>query len=281
MDANMPAAGAGGSVRLIADGNVAIAETAIVSVNGGNGGNSTSTTFSWRKTGGGGAGGRVAIWYGGACDGNEVITANGGAAGVGNQPDSKDCWTYAEPGQDGTIYVSNGDERKASAPTPRNGDKIVYVAGGTGNVTLEWYSGYGAGAVNDVVYFGTNPVPGGTPVATVAATRGQHSTVVAVAGAGTKYYWKVTTGGVGGVDSDIWNFTVVNWFCDETKFNERAQWDTGPYNNCCVDFEDFAYFAQFWLERDNMNLGSATDGSGDGGLTKFMNEWLQTTGRTN
>jgi len=265
--------GAGGSVRLIAGGDVSIAETAVVSVNGGNGGNSVGTGFSWRKTGAGGAGGRVAIWYGGTCDGEEVITANGGAPGVGEASDSKDCWTYSEPGQDGTILVSNGDKRKASAPTPRNGDKMVYCNPDPCTIKLKWYSGYGG--TTDEVFCDNNSTPT-TSRGSVSATRGQHDVNMTVS-AGKTYYMKVVTDGT--VSSDVWSFKTVNWYCDEKKFNERAQWDSGPYNNCSVDFEDFAYFAQFWFKRDNMNLGPAIDGTGDGGLTKFMKEWLQMTGR--
>jgi hypothetical protein len=263
--------GAGGSVRIIADGSVT--NNGLINANGGNGADSKHGTNSQAKAGGGGAGGRVAIWYGSSYTNNGTITADGGQPGMGLSAGE----TYAEAGQAGTILVSNGDPRKASAPTPRDGDKIVYVTAADSNVTLKWYSGYGAQDVCDVVYYttvaGQNPnIQVGLPV---TATRGQHaSTAKLHVATGVTYYWKVVTAGT--VSSDVWSFQVVNYYCDPTKFNQRAQWDVGPYNNCHVDLEDFAYFAQFWFARGQMQFGA-----NGAGIQKFMDEWFMDTGRSN
>jgi hypothetical protein len=250
--------GAGGSVRIIADGN--FVNAGVISVNGGKGGNSSDKPS---KCSGGGGGGRVAIWYGGTKVLGQ-ITADGGAPGVSTGSDPGETW--GEPGGDGTIFDSNGSPKKASAPTPRDGDNIVYVSGGAGTIDLKWYSGYG-GTI-DQVYFGTSPTPV-TPLGSpVSATRGEHS-VTSPALSETTYYWKVRTDNA--VDSDVWSFTVVDWYCD---IENKPRWDAFLYNDCIVDLEDFAYFALYWYERDHMSMGETQ------GMQVFMSEWLTPSGRT-
>lgn len=251
--------GSGGSVRIIADGN--FANAGIISANGGKGGDATGNN---NNVGGGGGGGRIAIWYGGDYSNTGSITANGGAAGYYGSE------TRATPGRDGTIFISDGLPKKASAPTPRSGDKMVYV--GTGSIPLKWYSGFGG--TSDQVYFGTNPNPTTPLGSAVSATRGEHtSTVNASIATGQTYYWKVVTDGT--VSSDVWSFTVVNWQCNISNFDQRPQWDSGPYCDCLLDFKDFAYFAQFWLDPDRANMGP-----GQSGIQMFINEWLKVGGRT-
>jgi hypothetical protein len=260
--------GAGGSVRIIADGN--FVNQGIISVDGGKG---TDSSNKANDCGGGGGGGRVAIWYGGTYSNTGQITAAGGVAGIYTANGSSN----ASPGQDGTIFVSNGDPRKAGAPTPKDGDKTVYVSGGSGTIDLKWCAGYGGTTAQ--VYFGTVDPPVTTLGSPTDANRGEHSITSPTLSAGTTYYWKVTTDGT--VDSDVWSFTVVDWQCSiydadgVGPFNVKPEWDTFPHSDCIVTFEDFAHFAMYWMARDNMAWG--TEGQG---ITVFMNEWLNPSGRT-
>lgn len=253
--------GAGGSVRIIAGGSFINAGK--ISVNGGAGGNSNEKPS---KCSGGGAGGRIAIFY--VSDYNNIgqITANGGPAGFSTGEDYGE--TYGEPGDNGTIYTSSGSPKKASAPIPRDKDDIYYVSGGSGTIDLKWYSGYGG--TTDEVFWGTTSNPT-TSLGTAAATRGQHSVASPTVSAGNTYYWKVTTDS--SVDSDVWSFTVVDWYCD---IQSKPEWDAFYDIDCIVTFEDFAYFAQFWMDRDNMSL---EEGETEG-IDIFMSEWMVIKGRT-
>jgi hypothetical protein len=251
--------GAGGSVRIIA--GTSFTNNGIISVNGGKGGDTTESG-KLNQTAGGGAGGRVAIFYGTTYTNTGQITANGGVCGIYaviTDPNSYGSTGYASNGQNGTIFASNGSPKKASAPTPRDGNDMVYV--GTGSIPLKWYSGYGGGT--DVVYFGTNPNPNTQLGGVVSATRGQHSsTVPATISAGNTYYWKVVTDGT--VSSGVWSFKVVNWQCLNPS-TDSLFWDTGYYYDCSVDFKDFAAdLARVWLTGAN-NLTA---------LARFAEEWL-------
>lgn len=247
--------GAGGSIKVIAGGS--FSNDGIISVNGGDGGDGNEKL---NNTSGGGAGGRVAVFYGTTYTNNGQITADGGAKGL------YAGGSYGEDGQNGTIFVSDGSPKKASAPTPRDGDEMFYVGGGS--VVLKWYSGYGAGT--DQVYFGTNPNPTTQLGSAVSATRGEHSSTVAASiVAGQTYYWKVVTDA--SVESDVWTFSVVDWQC---LLENKPEWDAFYYYDCLVNLEDFAYFAQFWLERDGMALGDDADG-----IIMFTDEWLDDSGR--
>ncbi|UCF44029.1 MAG: hypothetical protein JSV99_03680 [Planctomycetota bacterium] len=257
--------GSGGSVRVIAGGS--FSNDGIISVCGGDGCNGNEKL---NNTSGGGAGGRVAVFYGTTYTNNGQIIADGGAKGIVEGSISypeHNGGSYGEDGQSGTILASSGSPKKASAPTPRNGDEMFYVGGGS--VTLKWYSGYGG--TTDQVYFGTNPNPT-TPLGSgVSATRGEHSSTVAASiSAGNTYYWKVVTDGT--VSSGVWMFSVVDWEC---PLANKPEWDAFYYYDCLVTMEDFAYFAEFWLEeREGMGLGAEADG-----IITFTGEWLDDSGR--
>ena len=272
-----PAGGAGGgSVRIIAGGSVT--NKGIIDVNGGKGGN--GSTDIW-NTGGGGGGGRVAIFHGGAFTDTGTIAANGGAKGMAvSDPNNPGVLvTFAENGQDGTIYVVDSavvSPMKASAPTPKNGDKTVY----TGHpdpctIKLKWYSGYGG--TTDRVYCDTFSPPTTQRGGNVAVTRGQHSVTMTVS-SGNTYYWKVVTDGT--VSSDTWSFSTRNWRCPianpppgGSPHPAGLEWDTN--HDCVIDFEDFEYFADDWL---NPEFGTFTLEFYD--FNRFANEWRQCFNRT-
>ncbi len=264
--------GGGGSVRIIAGGNVT--NKGIIDVSGGKGG----IGGSGHNLGGGGGGGRVAIFYGGTYTNDGTITADGGLRGTWSwdpcnpgQPSG-----VAESGQDGTIYVVNSSTvspKKASAPTPKNGDTMVYCSPDpcTG-FQLKWFSGYGG--TTDEVFCDTNPNPT-TSRGSVAATRGQHSVTMTVS-SGNTYYMKVVTDG--NVSSDIWSFKTVNWECPvgvpgNYPHPAGLEWDTN--HDCVLDFEDFDFFANNWL---NSEWGGYKLEFFD--FNRFANEWRQCENRS-
>jgi hypothetical protein len=254
--------GAGGSVRIIAGGSVT--NNGFINASGGIGGNGSNQA---NNTGGGGGGGRVAIFYGTTYTNNGEITVAGGSKGTfGGE-------ALAQNGQNGTIFTSNGSPKKASAPTPVNGDEFAYCNPDpcTG-FQLKWYSGYGG--TTDEVFCDTNPNPT-TSRGSVAATRGQHSVTMTVS-SGNTYYWKVVTNGV---SSDTWSFKTVNWQCPIAVSNAvphvaGPEWDTN--HDCLLNFKDFWNFGYAWL-----NEGFGPDYLIDAAdLGRFAGEWLECDNRT-
>lgn len=230
--------GGGGSVKIIAGGSVT--NNGTIDVSGGDGGDSSKGT---NDNGGGGGGGRVAIFYGTTYSNTGIITADGGAKGT--YPGTPQT-TLAQDGQDGTIYVVNSSTvspKKASAPTPANGNTTVYCTDPCTNFQLSWYSGYGG--TTDVVYCDTNSNPT-TSRGSVSAARGQHSVTMTVS-SGNTYYMKVITDG--NVSSDIWSFKTVSWMCRQYDGNYPhvggPEWDSN--RDCVLDIEDLDYFAANWL----------------------------------
>jgi hypothetical protein len=266
--------GGGGSVRIIAGGSVT--NKGAINVNGGIGGDGS---MQGNNTGGGGGGGRVAIFYGTTYSNTGVITANGGAKGTFSGTG------LAQNGQNGTIFDTNGSPKKASAPTPANGDKMVYChPPDPCTIKLKWYSGYGG--TTDVVYCDTNPTPT-TSRGSVSATRGQHDVNMTVS-SGHTYYWKVVTDGT--VSSDTWSFKTVNWQCPFAISNAvphvgGPEWDFN--HDCVLNFEDFAYFAKDWLNSgfgnymlDNTYVGGFPSDGFASDLARFAREWLECYNRT-
>jgi hypothetical protein len=260
--------GGGGSVRIIAGGSVT--NKGIIDVNGGKGGDGGQGN----NTGGGGGGGRVAIFYGTTYSNTGTIAANGGARGVTyNDPCASGLPAgLAQSGQNGTIFDTNGSPKKASAPTPANGDRTVYCHPDPCTIQLKWYSGYGG--TTDVVYCDTNPTPT-TSRGSVSATRGQHSVSMTVS-SGNTYYMKVVTDGT--VSSDTWSFRTVNWRCPLAvpgayPHPAGLEWDSN--HDCVIGFEDFEYFADDWL---NSEFGQYTLEFFD--FNRFANEWRQCFNRT-
>ena len=285
--ADYPAGGgAGGSVKIIADGNVVIKGD--ITANGGIGGQGSGQEND-NDTGGGGAGGRIAIFYGAGYTKTGSITADGGARGT----DGKGTG-LAQDGQDGTIYEVNSlvvSLRKASAPTPKNGDKMVYAPVADTNLILKWYSGYNVTPVSEVVLFGTTSNPTVQIGLPVSATRGQHSSTEDVnITAGQIYYWKVVTNGT--VSSDVWSFKAVGWQCPVVDANDPTdlhiagpRWDTN--GDCVLDEQDFAFFAKDWRNSefgnntlDNTYVGNLPGDSIASDLLRFVSEWLDCRART-
>ena len=312
--------GSGGSVKIVANNNVTI--DGLISVNGGDGGDGTE---KGNNTGGGGAGGRIAIFYGGTCnrDGNPAdanVSAKGGVGGVVvNSP------TYpwhndmglATDGENGTIYIKDSDvvsRRKASAPTPKNGERLVYAPVTDTNLTLKWYSGYNYNTAHtaidacDVVYFGITHCPTTQVGRKILATRGQHSatTDVNVSPSDTTiYYWRVQTVGTGiDVNNGEWTFRAVGWHCGEPNwegpntvkldYNEpwmpvpnnqhssvnalRAGWPTWDVDgDCAVTDRDLWFFGKYWEE----NKGGIDYKFDDNNLYHYVVEWMTCRGRTN
>jgi hypothetical protein len=265
--------GAGGSVRIIA--GTTFSNAGIISVNGGNGG---SNNDKGNGNGGGGAGGRVSIYYASGTPITGTITANGGAKGHttdSTTDPSHNGLSLAGDGQDGTIYVSNGFPQRASAPTPRNGDKKVYV--GTGSIPLKWYSGFGG--TTDVVYFGTNPNPTTQLGASIPATRGEHSsTINATISAGNTYYFKVVTDG--SASSDVWSFRVVGWECPRPDYSIGVLgWPAWDFtHDCVVNEEDFWQFAKDWRKLEDFGTAYMLDITD---LRRFADKWMNCQERTN
>ncbi|MGA2323277.1 MAG: hypothetical protein ABSG22_05460, partial [Sedimentisphaerales bacterium] len=262
--------GGGGSVRIIAGGSVT--NKGIINVNGGKGGDGNAKV---KDTGGGGGGGRVAIFYGTTYSNTGTITANGGARGVTyNDPNYPGLPVgLAQSGQDGTIFVTNGTLKKASAPTPANGDEMVYCNPDPCTIQLKWNSGYGG--TTDVVYCDTNPTPN-TSWGSVPATRGQHSVNMTVF-AGNTYYMKVVTDG--SVSSDTWSFTTVSWRCMQQYDGNNPNPVSGPEwdfnHDCVVDFKDIEFVVKDWLNPEfGTNMPDLVY------FARFANEWLQCFNRT-
>ncbi|MFA5293263.1 MAG: LamG domain-containing protein [Phycisphaerae bacterium] len=270
--------GAGGSVKIIAGGSFTNKGT--INVNGGQGGN---TSKQANECGGGGAGGRVAVFYGTTADVSEgVITARGGSKGfygIGGA-------SIAEDGQNGTIFITKSSDispKRASAPTPKNGDKKVYCATDPCTIQLKWYSGYGA--ANDRVWFGTSSTslaPLGT--AATAATRGQHSISKSVNKDQT-YYWQVKSDS-NSIPSEIWSFQTVGWQCPVAVnpgshgttlvYVAGPTWDTN--GDCVLNAEDFWYFAKDWrITRESGTQDYTLDNPE---LQIFASEWMLCIHRT-
>ncbi len=255
--------GAGGSVRIIAGGSVLIEGP--INASGGKGGDASGANEN--DTGGGGGGGRVAIFYGTTYDHPGIITADGGAKGTDG-----DSTGLAQDGENGTIFDSDGLPKIASAPTPKDGDEMVYCNPDPCTIQLKWYSGYGG--TTDEVFCDTNPVPI-TSRGSVSATRGQHSVSMTVS-AGNTYYMQVVTDGT--VSSDIWSFKTVTWQCpfaisDATPHVGGPEWDFN--HDCVLTFEDYAFFAENWM---NDEFGAYTIDYAD--LDRFADEWLDCYNRT-
>jgi hypothetical protein len=292
--------GSGGSVKVVTAGNFINGGT--IDVSGGRGQDGGEKA---NNAGGGGGGGRVAVFYGGTCTQGTII-ATGGDCGVTLQGSPGDEGLgRATPGGDGTIYVVGytGDTndpnspKKASAPTPRDGDTKVYAAGS--QVTLKWYSGYGTTGT-DQVYFGEVGGPNTTKGAPEARTRGQHTcdvTPTVDAGdpenQGKSYYWYVlTTDGAEVVKSDVWTFSPVYWECLEPDWFAytgqtldtgnatmmlKAGWPAYDQNHdCIVDNLDFWYFAKEWYVNRGESYKFDTES-----LDQFVSEWMTCRARTN
>jgi hypothetical protein len=274
--------GAGGSVRIIA--GTSFSNSGIVDVNGGSGGITDEGSYKVNQGGGGGAGGRISIYYGTTYANTGTMTDVGGAKGwcYGTGPgDPCYGYTYASDGQNGTVFTSrydaNGVPMKASAPTPRSGDDMVYCPNDvTGNsLTLKWYSGYYNGtAATDAVYFGTSPNPVTQITTRTVTARGQQQTVDVNTDPNKTYYWKVrTTSGAITVDSDIWWFKAVNWQCANPML-DSIPWDTGPYCDCFIDLKDYDDLGNIWYVPP---VGSVKNHPSFGALAEFANEWLVST----
>jgi hypothetical protein len=273
--------GGGGCVRIIAGGSVT--NKGIIDVNGGKGGDGTAGN----NTGGGGGGGRVAIFHvtGYFDAGTGKIVANGGARGTWG------LYGLAQKGQNGTIFKTSGSTKKASAPTPANGNTMVYVNPDPCTIKLKWYSGYGG--TTDQVFCDNNANPT-TSWGSVAATRGQHDVNMTGVHAGKTYYMKVITDGV---SSDIWSFKTVSWECPFAIDNAAPRiggpvWDNN--HDCVLDFDDFWFFAKDWK---NIEFGPGDGSTGDymldnghgvvggdgfvGDLERWASDWLMCYNRTN
>ncbi|MBN2019536.1 MAG: LamG domain-containing protein [Sedimentisphaerales bacterium] len=266
--------GAGGSVRIIAGGSVT--NRGIINVNGGKGGNANTKA---NNPSGGGGGGRVAIFYGTTIDLNDgTITANGGAKGT------YQGYSIAENGKNGTIFITNGSPKKASAPTPANGDKMVYCSSDPCTIKLKWYSGYGG--TTDEVFCDTFSPPT-TSRGSASATRGRHEVNMTVS-PGNTYYWKVKTDG--DVNSDPWSFKTVSWRCEQYAGTDPnhvggPEWDSN--HDCVLNFEDFWYFAKDWYNNgfgdyrlDHTFVGGMPGDGIPSDLARWANEWLECYNRT-
>jgi len=262
--------GAGGSVKLIAAGAVTI--KGIITANGGKGGNAASDR-SERDAGGGGAGGRIAVFYGNSYSRPGTVAVTGGQAGVQVNTNTG----LAENGQDGTFLVTSGSPEKASAPTPRNGDTMVYAPTAGTTLTLKWYAGFGA--ASDVVYFGTvNPPVTQIGFAVTTPTRGQRSATTTVSVDPNKtYYFRVKTDGV--TLSDSWTFSTVDWKCEYVSgaapHVKGPEWDSN--GDCVLNDADFWYFAQYWQDSAR-SVEYTLDG--DDLLQRFIPFWLDCFNRT-
>jgi hypothetical protein len=299
--------GAGGSIKIVADSNVTI--DGFISVAGGDGGDGDE---KGNNTGGGGAGGRVAIFYGkniGPVGYATHIDATGGEKGlvVGSTTyASHNGLGLSSEGEDGTTYIKSYAQvspRKASAPTPRDGDFMVYAPSTPTALTLKWFSGYNVTPANDTVYCDTNPNPV-TPIGnSVPATRGQHSSTTTVAvNPDMTYYMKVKTSRVGMADvySDTTEFRTVGWQClnpdwqgaTATVLDVNSMWTTGKVStnsdiaghpawdenlDCVVNDLDFWHFAKDWEK----NIGGSEYKVDIGQLDQYVSEWMTCRARTN
>ncbi|OHB51046.1 MAG: hypothetical protein A2Y10_17125 [Planctomycetes bacterium GWF2_41_51] len=285
----------GGAIEIIATGNVIFDSNSEIRATGGNSAYGAVDKSSGTGSGGGGGGGRIAIYYGGTYTNTGVISAQGGAKGVysgGTVPIS-----LGEDGQTGTIYIVDSDvvsPKKASAPTPKNGDVKAYIGTAASNPSfqLRWYSGFGA--TNDRVWFGTS-VGTLAPIGTkVTATRGQHTATVSVQKDKT-YYWQVKSDS-NSIPSDIWSFSTVNWQCPLNAIvNNHLSGPVWDINyDCVLNDADFWYFAKDWrvprvtgtlnYTLDNTDWENGVPRTGDiwrGDLWRFANEWLECINRTN
>jgi hypothetical protein len=285
--------GAGGSVRIIADGGNVI-NAGVIDVNGGNGGNGSE---KGNNTGGGGGGGRVAILYSGSISppGGGKITYKGGARSLVYEGRLEDNGRgLSDAGEDGTRYIKSftqASPRKASTPTPRNGDVMVYAPNPTTNaLTLKWYSGYNSTAATDTIYCdeSATPITPSTSRGTAdARVRGQHSATSMNIVPDTTYWVRVkTSGAFTDVYSDTWSFKTVDWQCMgpdwDTSYSlpanaDKAGWPAWDQNHDCIVNEyDFWYFARNWME----NRGGREYILDLPDLYVFLDEWMTCRART-
>jgi uncharacterized protein YneR len=279
--------GSGGAVKIIAGGNFVNKGT--INVRGGKGGDSST---QGNNAGGGGGGGRIAIYYGGTYTNTGLILAEGGEKGI--YAGSAGKLSLGEDGQKGTIYIVKSSvvsPKKASAPTPVNGDPkcCIGLADPNTNFKLKWYSGYGA--TNDKVWIGTSIAAMAPTGATIPATRTQHSITYSVQNNKT-YYWQVKSDS-NSIASDIWTFTTVNWLCPLNAIANNhfsgPEWDNN--GDCVVNDADFWYFAKDWrIQRvtgtqdytlDYTDMINSVPTQNGGEMLRFANEWLECINRTN
>ncbi|MBN1787674.1 MAG: LamG domain-containing protein [Sedimentisphaerales bacterium] len=295
--------GSGGSIKIIAEGD--FTNEGILEADGGDGGD------GWEKgqnTGGGGAGGRIAIFYGGTCvPGN--ISVKGGEKGVVHQSGTyphHEGLGLARDGDNGTILieqftpVTNEGIRRASAPSPKDGDVLVYAPTSPTQIDLKWYSGFNKTAATDTIYCDTFSPPTtarGTADATVRSQKSVSMNVMP----DTTYYMQVKTFGTGfdTIDSDLWSFSTVPWECLEPNWEGRDwPWDLGyddpneldpdvllaagwpawdQNHDCVVNAADFWYFAQDW----EVDRGGEEYILCIGSLQHFVFQWMTCRGRIN
>ena len=198
--------GSGGTVRLVASGNVTI--TGRISADGGKGADSSALNPTGGSVSSGAGGGRVAVYKGGTLVNTGVVSASGGQGGrfLGMDDNAQSLID----GKNGTVYGLEASEGATSVitsahwPIPADGTGGVDSSGGT--IDLTWLPGLGS--TTNEVYFGTTTAP--TSVGTInssAYLRSRQSYNVPVA-FGTKYYWQVKCNGVMG---PLWSFRTTGY----------------------------------------------------------------------
>jgi hypothetical protein len=141
--------GSGGSVRLIASGNVSVATGGSVTANGAHGGDRSLADPC--DTGGGGGGGRIAVYAGGTYTNTGTVTASGAREGQDLSGNG-----YGNAGKDGTIFagkVANLLQTHGISPA----DKYMAVHGAVNDPNFQVLSWYPAlGSTTNTVYMGTS-----------------------------------------------------------------------------------------------------------------------------
>jgi len=302
--------GSGGSIKFIARNN--FVNNGILEADGGKGGDGNEKS---NNTGGGGAGGRIAIFYGGTTCTQGDISVKGGKQGVivqsGSRPECNGLG-LARDGDDGTPHIeqftttTNETIRRASAPTPKHGDTMVYAPDWPTEISLKWYSGYNTSDACDVVYFDLDDSSPSTQIASVSANaRGEKSVNVDVK-FGKTYYFQVKTVASGAstfdtVESPVWKFSAVKWECQEPNWGSytwvddewpyyddvlpaddivlKAGWPAWDINHdCVVNNLDLWYFAQDWrAHRGATDTDYLLD---DTELVFFTYQWMTCRGRS-
>jgi|GEM_PF-2100039 len=195
-------AGSGGSIRLVAAGNLTLSGK--LSAEGGKGADNPNPTSTSNYTGPGGGGGRIAIYKGGTLNAaGAVVTVAGGASGRFTSM-AANVFEW-QSGTSGTVYGLEPGEGVASMITgahwPIPADGARGIDGGTAELT--WLPGLGA--ATNTVYFGTSTNP---PILTSVAGGRARKSVSATVALNTKYYWRVDCDGVPG---PLWTFRSAGY----------------------------------------------------------------------
>ncbi|MBN1788359.1 MAG: hypothetical protein JW806_08185, partial [Sedimentisphaerales bacterium] len=292
--------GSGGSIKFVTGPAGSFTNSGVIEAEGGNGGDGNE---KGNNTGGGGAGGRIAVFHGsGGYTNTGTMSVAGGEHGIivqsGTYPNHNGLG-LAFDGDEGTIHIeqytasTNETIRRASAPTPKDGDTMVYAPSYPTSINLKWYSGLNQTAATDTIYCDTSNPPTTSQGTADGTVRSEHSVSMDVMPSTTYYMQVKTTGSFTTVETPVWSFTTVPWECLEPDFGGytwdpgdpipdddtalHAGWPAWDQNyDCIVNNEDIWYFAQYY----QIDRGGDSYITNRGELIHILYQWMSCRGRS-